>query len=255
MSNGNETQTGAPRTAAALIQEAARVVNWRPDEKHPMQARYDAARAMASMYAYWTIVSLETLRRVDPALAEDVTTHIDNDLDWANAHEHAYGWEQTLAAGKPIPADAWPFWEITGQPDAQPAGEHHTGTLNLAGEGNAPASPISNELVKTAAEHMHGVEETYVGPSSYAPHIVQMLARAALEAAYPAIRQQVAEEIAAKGNEIADEYQTSAIAHRDLSDRVTPKGQRHFRTACSFRDKADGAWAVSHAAREIGGAE
>lgn len=152
MSNENETQTGAPRTAAALIQEAARVVNWRPDEKHPMQARYDAARAMASMYAYWTIVSLETLRRVDPALAEDVTTHIDNDLDWANAHEHAYGWEQTLAAGKPIPADAWPFWEITGQPDAQPAGEHHTGTLNLAGEGNAPQDTLAaldDEICRT----------------------------------------------------------------------------------------------------------
>lgn len=121
MSTENETQTAAPRTAAALIQEAARVVNWRPDDKHPMQARYDAARAMASMYAYWTVVSLETLRRINPALAEAVTTHIDNDLDWPNAHEHAYGWEQTLAAGKPIPADAWPFGEISGQPATQAA--------------------------------------------------------------------------------------------------------------------------------------
>jgi hypothetical protein len=104
----------APRTAADLIQEAARVINWRPDEKYPLQARYDAARALASMYAYWTAVTLETLRRLDPAAAERVTTHIDDDLDWANAHEHAYGWEQTLDAGGSIAADAWPFWEITG---------------------------------------------------------------------------------------------------------------------------------------------
>lgn len=104
----------SPRTAADLIQEAARVVNWTPDtDKHSQQACYDAARSMASMFAYWTAVAMETLRRRDPELAERVTQHIDDDLDWQTAHEHAYGWEQALNAGRPIADDAWPFWEIT----------------------------------------------------------------------------------------------------------------------------------------------
>lgn len=104
----------SPRTAADLIQEAARVVNWTPGEEHSQQARYDAARALASVYAYWTAVAMETLRRLDPEAAERVVQHIDDDLDWADAHEHAFGWEQALNAGDPIRADAWPFWEIVG---------------------------------------------------------------------------------------------------------------------------------------------
>lgn len=279
MSIENETQTGAPRTAGALIQEAARVVNWRPDEKYSLQARYDAARAMASMYAYWTIVSLETLRRVNPDLAEAVTTHIDDDLDWPNAHEHAYGWEQTLDAGKPIPAEAWPFWEIAGQPETtQPAGEHHTpiddwpeiegtfdevleraaqarlgdgehhtGTLNLAGEGNAPQD--------TLAALDDEIARTYGG--IWAPdNLAEILAKHGWAKASET-REQVAEEIAAKGNEIAEEYQATAITHRDLSDEHgrTLKGTSHMTTAHAYRNKADGAWAVAHAAREIGGAE
>lgn len=81
--------------------------------------------------------------------------------------------------------------------------------------------------------------------------------RATLEAVYPAIRQQVAEEIAAKGNQIAEEYQATAITHRDLSDEHgrSLKGTSHMATAHAYRNKADGAWAVAHAAREIGGAE
>lgn len=278
MSTENETQTGAPRTAGALIQEAARVVNWRPDEKYSLQARYDAARAMASMYAYWTIVSLETLRRVNPDLAEAVTTHIDDDLDWPNAHEHAYGWEQTLDAGKPIPVDAWPFWEISGQPAdegclgtqratglpcrcpscTQPAGEHrtpiddwpeiegtfdevleraakarlgdgehHTGTLNLTGEGNEPGSHISDEMVLAAANAVHAFRGT--GHAAI---------RDALEAAYPAIRQQVAEEIATECE------RRSKIADRD-SDRRS-----------GVREGMVVTWLMAEkVAREIGGAE
>jgi hypothetical protein len=186
MSTENEPQTGAPRTAEALIQEAARVVNWRPDQKHPLQARYDAARAMASMYAYWTIVSLETLRRVNPALAEAVTTHIDDDLDWPNAHEHAYGWEQTLAAGKTIPADAWPFGEITDQS----AGQHHT-----------DSSPISDAMVEQAAKaacefvYPPKTHRAWDDVDDYEQDSWRATARTLLEAAYPAIRQQVAEQI------------------------------------------------------------
>lgn len=66
-------------------------------------------------------------------------------------------------------------------------------------------------------------------------------------------RQQVAEEIAKRADQIAENYQATAVAHRDLSDRTTAKGMTHRRTASAFRNKADGAWAVAHAIREIGG--
>jgi ketosteroid isomerase-like protein len=120
----------------------------------------------------------------------------------------------------------------------------------------ADQTPISDDLVKTAAEHMHEVEQTYFGPSTYAPRIAQMLARAALEAAYPAIRQQVAQEIAAKAHELGEMYQATAVTHLDISietGRNTSNGQSHMRTAHAYRNKADGAWAVAHATREIGG--
>lgn len=215
MSTENDTEPAAPRTAADLIQEAARVVNWTPDDKHPMQARYDAARAMASMYAYWTIVSLETLRRINPALAEAVTTHIDNDLDWPNAHEHAYGWEQTLAAGKPIPADAWPFWEISGQP----AGEPHPGTHNLAEQGNPGDSPISAELGETGYK---AIAAEYGTRTETVEDLMRRDARNVLEAAYPAIRQQVAEQIAAA----LDERHRSNLALSGGDEGIVPRDGR-----------------------------
>jgi hypothetical protein len=69
--------------------------------------------------------------------------------------------------------------------DTQPAGEHHTGSLDLTGEGNAPEAdlPISMEILGTAWAATTGCPIAEI--------------RAALVAAYPAIRQQVAEEIAA----------------------------------------------------------
>lgn len=77
-----------------------------------------------------------------------------------------------------------------------------------------------------------------------------------LAAVYAAIRQQVAEEIATRADGIAENYQATAVAHRDLSHEHgrTLKGTSHMTTAHAFRNKADGAWAVAHAARQIGGA-
>jgi hypothetical protein len=105
----------SPRTAADLIQEAVRVVNWTPDAKHSEQARYDAARAMSSIYAYWTTVALETLRRIDPAAAERVATHIDDDLDWQNACENAWAWHERLTKGEPIDPEGRIFPALTAQ--------------------------------------------------------------------------------------------------------------------------------------------
>lgn len=105
----------SPRTAADLIQEAARVANWEPDTKHSQQARYDAARALSSIYAYWTTVAMETLRRIDPAAAERVATHIDDDLDWQNACENAWAWNERLTKGEPIDPEGRTFPALTGQ--------------------------------------------------------------------------------------------------------------------------------------------
>lgn len=66
----------------------------------------------------------------------------------------------------------------------QPAPERHVGTLDLSGEGNAPASEVSDETVQLGALGIgHVLDWTRT-------------ARDCLEAAYPAIREQVAEEIA-----------------------------------------------------------
>jgi len=136
----------------------------------------------------------------------------------------------------------------------QPVGEHHTGTLNLAGQGN-PGSPISDEL----ADAVLVVKERGVPCPPNCDYQTHRRAevRAELEAAYPAIRQQVAEQIAARADQIADECSTSAKAHRDISRNnggsTTRKGGQHMRTALAFTQQAAGAWAVAEAAREIGG--
>lgn len=76
----------------------------------------------------------------------------------------------------------------------KPAGEHHTGTLNLTGQGNTPSSPITDEMADAALTIIaRGVP--CPDPCSYQTHQRAEM-RAALEAAYPAIRQQVADEIA-----------------------------------------------------------
>lgn len=73
------------RTAAELLAEATRYVNFRPDQKHPEQARYDALQSLTNVYAYCTVVALETLRRIDPEAAERVAEHCGLD-DWQAVH-------------------------------------------------------------------------------------------------------------------------------------------------------------------------
>jgi hypothetical protein len=167
VSTENDTKTEPRRTVAALIKDAVRVVNWRPSDEAPQQARYDAAKALSSIYAYWTTVTMETLHRIDPAAAERVADHIDDDTDWQYAHEHAYGWEQALAAGNPIPVDAWPFPEVTGQAE-EPAGEQHTGTLNLTGEGQ-PQGAV-DQLAEIADWEAPKANEPAAGAPKDWPH-------------------------------------------------------------------------------------
>lgn len=81
----------------------------------------------------------------------------------------------------------------------QPADEHHTGTLNLTGQGNPAQSPISDELIQDATigwyEATPGVSWDEAGKYERAAMLART--RLILVAAYPAIRQQVAEQIAA----------------------------------------------------------
>lgn len=115
MSNENQAEFDEMRTAADVIGEAAWRVNWKPDEKHPMQARYDALRALMSVQSYSAAIAMETLRRIDPAAADRVAVHLGRDLGWDINAENAWAWEQALKDGQTIPDDAWPFAELVGQ--------------------------------------------------------------------------------------------------------------------------------------------
>jgi len=103
-----------PRTAADFIREAARYVNWKPDDKHSQQARYDALRALNGIHAYSTAVALETLRRIDPAAAERVAQHLARD-DWDAYFENAWTWHEELSNGRPIDPNDCVFKKLTGQ--------------------------------------------------------------------------------------------------------------------------------------------
>ncbi|HEY3559635.1 MAG TPA: hypothetical protein VGL05_19335 [Kribbella sp.] len=112
-----------------------------------------------------------------------------------------------------------------------PAGEHHTGTLNLAGQGNPePASPISDEIVQIAEQ----AYETFGAGM-----------QDALEAAYPAIRQHVAEQIAAALDAVPAQAYPEDIFPPDGTS-IDCQSARVMRFAYP---------AAANIAREIGGAE
>jgi len=56
-------------------------------------------------------------------------------------------------------------------------------------------------------------------------------------------------EVIARGEAIAEEYNMTALTHRNLKDRGA--GGLHGQTARAFDAKAEGAWAVVYAARQI----
>lgn len=80
----------------------------------------------------------------------------------------------------------------------QTAGEHHTGTLNLTGEGNAPEQVVY--YCPTARE----IEQQPGGGFDVCCHAPE-LHEPILAGAYAAIRQQVAEEIASAITQAGDE--------------------------------------------------
>lgn len=70
------------------------------------------------------------------------------------------------------------------------------------------------------------------------------------------VKAEVAEQIAAKADEIAEGCSKSAADHRSIAIEIgskLPKGRTHMATALAFSHQAAGAWAVAEAAREIGG--
>jgi hypothetical protein len=140
--------------------------------------------------------------------------------------------------------------KVLSQIPAQPAGERHTDRLP-----NDIDPQAIEAATKAHIEHA-GWDWNDLGSDMLdheaAKAVLLADMRVALRAAYPAIRQQVAEQIAARADQIAEGFQDTAVAHRDLSDRETEKGKRHQRTAHAFRNKADGAWAVAHDARDFG---
>jgi hypothetical protein len=126
------------------------------------------------------------------------------------------------------------------------AGEHHVGSLDLSGEGNAPKVEIPLEavvglataLVRSASWDTYTEETQQVLIATSMP-----MARASLEAAYPAIRQQIAEEIAAAidaGEDRANE----------ASKREGIAGNRG--TSRAWDEIATGYMRAAEIAREIG---
>lgn len=101
-------------TALGVIQEATKYVNWKPDQDHSEQARYDALSALNSFHAYIAAVSLETLRRIDPAAADRIAQHLDSD-DWQTYCETAAEWNEQLAHGNAVDPDGTVFPKLTGQ--------------------------------------------------------------------------------------------------------------------------------------------
>lgn len=115
MSTENEAKNEVARTAADFIEEAAKYVNWKPGEEHSEEARYAALRALNSIHAYMATVSLETLRRIDPAAAERVAAHFAHE-DASEAHAwNAQVWHEDLVKGEPINPDSRVFNHLTGQ--------------------------------------------------------------------------------------------------------------------------------------------
>lgn len=137
----------------------------------------------------------------------------------------------------------------------QPAGEQHTGNLNLTGQGNpdTPASPISDAIAQTA--YNAHLEVTLRSWHVWYGHRLDPM-RAALEAAYPAIRQHVAEQIAAALDRTADSLKRSADDDRqrsiDAGGRATYDGDRLMRLAINRNNRAGGFRDAAYLTREIG---
>jgi len=136
---------------------------------------------------------------------------------------------------------------------------------SIAGEHHAAAPPISDDVIEQAAKaacefvYPPKTHRAWDDVDDYEQDSWRATARTLLEAAYPAIRQQVAEEIAAAADGIAEGCSDAARIQRDLGiekgGSANPRGLSHMRTAIAFTNQAAGAWAVAEAAREIVGAE
>lgn len=146
----------------------------------------------------------------------------------------------------------------------QPAGEQHTGSLNLTGEGNeAQALPVA--AIKAAADVLvhHPLDLPQIGPkgertwlSDSAIGRADDIARDALTAALPAIRQQVAEEIAVALEGCGRGLHKTADSIRgqitDDGPRDEYNDDRLRRVALAHDNRADGLTGAAVVAREIG---
>jgi hypothetical protein len=150
---------------------------------------------------------------------------------------------------------------------AQPAGEQHTGSLNLAGEGNEAEDRLPNNIDPQAVEAAARAHIENAGwdwndldqgdldhDATKAVLIADM--RIALRAAYPAIRQQVAEEIAVALDKCASSLHKTADRTRgqiaDDGPRDEYNDERLRRVALAHDNRADGLTGAAVVAREIG---
>lgn len=147
----------------------------------------------------------------------------------------------------------------------QPAGEQHTGSLNLTGEGNEIAPSLPMAAIKAAADALvhHPLDLPQIGPkgervwlSDSAIGRADDIARDTLTAALPAIRLQVAEEIAVALERCGRSlHKTADNTRRQITDDGTRdeyNDDRLRRVALAHDNRADGLAAAALVAREIG---
>lgn len=102
----------------AVIGDAAWRVNWTVSKTHPQQAQHDALQALVGVYGYATAVAMETLRRIDPAAAERVAAHLNEDddgLKWESRCEDAWAWEQSIRHLEQVDPMGRLFPQLAGQ--------------------------------------------------------------------------------------------------------------------------------------------
>ena len=138
---------------------------------------------------------------------------------------------------------------------------HHTGTLNLTGEGNAPGSapgPAADLIEHAASIIVASRTMPHTAPGHWAGALWEagMLVAPGTPTQEQIIRQQVAEEIAEALDDTAASLHKTAEGTRqqaiDEGSRSTYHGDRLMRMAIGQRNRAEGLRSGAVVAREIG---
>ena len=181
MSSENETQTEASEVPCQRCDGCGQLAN--SDEREP--------------WSVWLALPLQSAVAVTMGLVKPEPCDECGGSGWVATPSASAG-IATATAEAPTTTDLPPTPQALskrlpdeGEQITQPAGEHDTGT-------GYPADLKPYEVAEIAAANMSSVAGIYYVPQTSDDPIYDRLAQAAIDAVTPIIRQQVAEEIAAK---------------------------------------------------------